>query len=321
MLKMNRFLPLGVVALSIAFVTASIAEAQQQEQKQGRGDGQRRQGQGQGQRGGGFPGGGFGRGGADRINLVGNPQIRTELKISEEQQFFVDELLADHREKTRGVFSGIDFSGFRDKPEEERRKVREEINAKRRKIVKQNEEVLAEFLTDAQNKRLGEITLQLRGTRAMADAGVAKQLGLSEEQTQKIQAALKAADDERRKMFEGLRGGAGGGRRPEGGGERPEGGERRPPGGGGGFDFNAMREKMEAARKKTDASVLAILSSEQKKKYEAMKGAAFTLERGAFGRGRGGEGGGRRREGDGGEGGGRRNGEGGGDRPRRPAAE
>ncbi len=315
MLQTHRSLTLGVIALSFALVTASVAEAQ--EEGQGRGDGQRRQSQGQ--RGGGFPSGGFGGpgGGADKINLVGIQQIRAELKISEEQQFFIDELRAEHREKSREVFSGIDFTGFRDKPEDERRKVMEEINAKRQKIVKQNEEVLAEFLTDTQNKRLSEITLQIRGTRALADAGVAKQLDLSAEQTQKIQAALKAADDERRKIIEGLRGGAGRGRRPEGGGERPEGGERRPPGGG--FDFNAMREKMEAARKKTDESVLAVLSSEQKKKYEGMKGAAFTLNRGAFGRGRGGEGGGRRREGEGGDGGGRREGEG--DRPRRPAAE
>ncbi len=287
MLQMNRFLSLGVVALSIAFVSASVAEAQQR--------------------------GGFGRGGADKISLVGNSQIRTELKISEEQQFFVDELLADHRAKTREAFSGIDFSSFRDKPEDERRKVMEEINAKRQKIVKQNEEVLVEFLTEAQNKRLSEITLQLRGTRALADADVAKQLDLSESQTEKIRAALKTADDERRKLFEAGR------RRPEG--DRPEGGERRRPGGG--FDFSAIREKMEAARKKTDESVLAVLSPEQKKKYESLKGAAFTLER--RGRERGGEDGGRRREGDGGnrggDGGGRRDGDGNGDRPRRPAAE
>jgi len=302
MLQMNRFRTLGFVVLSFAFVAASIAEAQERE-GEGRGDGQRRQGQ----RGGGFPGGRFGGrgGGPDKIGLVGVPQIRSELKISEEQQFFIDELMADHREKSRAVFSGIDFTGFRDKPEEERRKVMEEINAKRQKLVKQNEEVLAEFLTNAQNKRLSEITLQLRGTRALADAGVAKQLELSGEQTKKIGTALAAADQERRKMFEEL----GGGRRPEGG-ARPEGGGGRPAGGG--FDFNAMREKMEAARKKTDESVLAVLSSEQKKQFETMKGAAFQLDRGAFGRGRGGEGGGR-----GGEGGGRE----GGERPRRPAAE
>lgn len=313
MLQMNRFLKLGAVALAVAFVATSSLEAQEREGE--RREGERRQGQGRGgQPGGGFFGGGFrgpGGGGVDKIGLVGNPQIRTELKISEEQQAFIDELQADHRTKSREIFSGIDFASLRDKPEEERRKVMEERNAKRQKLVKQNEEVLAELLNNEQNKRLNEISLQLRGIRALTDDGVARQLDLSGEQKKKIQDALAASDQERRKMFEEL----GVGRRPQGG-ERPEGG-RRPQ-----RDFTAMREKMEALRKKSDESVMAVLSSDQKSKFASLKGKTFELNRGTFGRGRGQGGGGQ-----GGEGGrrrgenGGRGGDAGGDRPRRSAAE
>lgn len=326
MLRMNRFLKLGALALTVAFVAANIAEAQEERQGQG---GQRRQGGQRGQGRGGFPGGGFGGGrGIDKLALVGIPQVKEELKISEEQMFFIEELLADHREKSREVFSGIDFSTFREKSEDERRKMMEDLQAKRAKVVKANEEVLAEFLSNAQNKRIGEISLQLRGTRVLEDEAVAKELELSGEQKKKIKEAFAASDEERNKMMEKLRASFGGGRpqggRPEGGGDRPEGG--RPQGGGGrpqggGADFTAMREKMEALRKKTDDSVLAVLSGEQKKKFDTMKGAKFELDRSAFGRG--GPGGGRRSEG-GGRGGEGRGGDGGRDggaRPQRPATE
>lgn len=336
MLQMSRFLKVGALALTVAFVASTVAEAQERE------GGQRRQGQG-GQRsgrgggpGGGFFGGGRGPGGGlDKLTLVSSPQVREELKIGEEQMFFIEELLADHREKSRAVFSGIDFSSFREKSEEERRKMMEDLQAKRSKIVKENEGVLAEFLSKEQNKRIGEIVLQAMGIRALTDEDVAKKLELSGDQKKKIEDALKAGDDERRKMFEEMRGAFGGGRpgggRPEGG--RPEGG--RPQGGA---DFTEIREKMEALGKKTNDTALAVLSSEQKQKFESMKGKAFELDRRAM-FSRGGQGGGRGQGGRGGEGGGR-GGQGGGrggdggrrggdggqggdgaERPRRPAAE
>ena len=322
MLQMNRFLKLGALALTVAFVATTVAEAQERE------GGQRRQGQ-SGQRGGGgrggFPGGGRGPGGGlDKLTLVSVSQVRQELKISEEQMFFIEELLADHREKSRAVFSGVDFTSFREKPEEERRKMMEDLQAKRAKIVKENEGVLAEFLSNAQNKRIGEIALQLAGIRALTNEDVAKKLELSGEQKKKIEDALQAGDAERRKLFEEMRGGRPEGGRPPGGG-RPEGGGRGP----GGADFEAIRDKMEAIGKKANDTALAALSGEQKQKFESMKGEKFELDRRAMfsrggrgpGGGRGGNDGGRGRDGGGRRGDGGGQGGDGAERPRRPAAE
>jgi len=86
-----------------------------------------------------------------------------------------------------------------------------------------------------------------------------------------------------------------------------------------------MREKFDEARKKGDAKVLAVLTADQKKQFDEMKGKPFEVDRRALlsGGGRGGQQGGSRGQG-GGDRGGRPGGEGGGDRgkrPQRPAAE
>ena len=70
-----------------------------------------------------------------------------------------------------------------------------------------------------------------------------------------------------------------------------------------------MQEKMTAARAKSTEAVMAVLTEDQKKTIEELKGAKFELDmRSLFGGGRGGPpgGGGRPRGGDGGQGGGGR---------------
>ncbi|MFN9234432.1 MAG: hypothetical protein ACK6D4_07305 [Planctomyces sp.] len=99
------------------------------------------------------------------------------------------------------------------------------------------------------------------------------------------------------------------------GGGRPGGGAPGAPAAGGpgaggpGAGFEAMREKMEAARKKSTDAAMAVLSDDQKKQLEEMQGAKFEIDmrammggRGGFGGGPGGPGGGGQRGGQGGRG-------------------
>jgi Spy/CpxP family protein refolding chaperone len=300
-------------ALALAFLVAASAVAEAQQRGGGRGFGGR-----------GFGGPGFGGpGGADKVSLLGNPQVQTELKIVPEQKLFLDDIIAEHREKQREIFSGVDFRTLRDKPEAEREKLMADMQAKREKLNKDEEAGLQEFLSEEQITRLDQIALQLRGLRALTDDEVGKKLAITAEQKKKIEDAFEAGNEARRKMFEDMRGNRDGGNRDGGnrdggnrdGGNRDGGdqqGGRR--GGRGGFDpaaFAEIQKKMEEANKKTDASVLAVLSADQKTKYEALKGKPFELERRGFG-GPGGFGGR--------PGGGRPPGDGGG-RPQRPAAE
>ncbi len=126
---------------------------------------------------------------------------------------------------------------------------------------------LTDVLLPEQMKRLTEIYIQQSGVAALQDEDIAKELGINESQKTKLaeveRANREARDTAMREMF-----------RREGGGDR-----------------DANRAKMEDLRKSSDAKVLAVLTSDQQKKFEALKGKAFALPENAF-RGPGGPGGG-----------------------------
>jgi hypothetical protein len=130
---------------------------------------------------------------------------------------------------------------------------------------------LAEILLPHQLKRLNEIFVQQNGVSALQDEDIAKELGINDAQKTKL-AEIRTANQTAmgelmRSMFQG-------------------------GGGGGGGDRDANRAKMEEARKAGDAKLLAVLTPDQQKKFEDMKGKPFAMPEGA-GRGPGGPGGGR----------------------------
>lgn len=103
---------------------------------------------------------------------------------------------------------------------------------------KEMEAKIAKILNAKQLARYHELALQFEGAHAINRHEIAEKLGLSEEQIQQIHDASRPP--------------------------RPEPGQQRP-------DFRAMR-------KEVDAKILAILSDEQKSKWQAILGKPFTFE-------------------------------------------
>ena len=101
------------------------------------------------------------------------------------------------------------------------------------KMNKTNDQVITKALTPKQLKRLNEISVQQRGTRALTDPEVAKALVLSSKQKQEIEDIQNGARDAMREQFTamaesggfGNRGGGGGFGRPGGNGAQ---GENKP---------------------------------------------------------------------------------------------
>jgi hypothetical protein len=126
---------------------------------------------------------------------------------------------------------------------------------------------LAEVLLPEQMKRLTEIYIQVAGIRALQDEDVVKELGINDSQKAKLAEVQRQNEEARdaamRAMFQG---------------------------GGGGGDRDANRAKMEEMRTASDAKVLAVLSSDQQKKFDALKGKPFAMPENAFGGGGGGGG-------------------------------
>jgi hypothetical protein len=154
------------------------------------------------------------------------------------------------------------FGGFQP-PSPEQQAEMEKMRAERDREAATK---LADILLPHQVKRLNEIFVQVSGTGALMDEEVGKQLGISAAQKAKMGEIRQQNQDAMaatmREMFQ-----AGGG--------------------GGGGDRDANRAKFEEMRKANEAKVVAVLSADQQKKFEEMKGKPFAMPE----MGRGGPGG------------------------------
>jgi Spy/CpxP family protein refolding chaperone len=149
-----------------------------------------------------------------------------------------------------------------------------DFRAMREDMEKLNTEAnakLAEVLDDNQKKRLMGIQIQVNGANMLLDAAVAKELSITEDQTAQLE---EARDDNMRAMrdaFEDIQD----------------------------LSREERRAKQQELRTEADNKLLAVLTDDQKSKFEALKGEAVEVDmsqfRGGFG-GRGGGGGGRNRD-------------------------
>jgi Spy/CpxP family protein refolding chaperone len=265
--------------LALVFCVASMAQAQP-------GGGQR----------GGFGGfGGFG-GGSSRMGLLRIEAVQKELGLTEDQIASIRKLQEELRPMGRGGrgrggeggdqprrggrrgggdnpdvrVDGPDRFFVQAQPgrpqisDEDRARFREEAAAR----AKKEREELAKILKPEQVKRLTEIYIQQAGIAALNDADVAEKLKISDDQKEKMAKVREEQQTAMRELFAGGR---------DGGGDR-----------------EGLRAKMEESRKKTEEKILAVLSEDQKKQFEEMKGKKFDMPENARGPGRGGDRGGDR---------------------------
>lgn len=177
--------------------------------------------------------------------------VQKELNLSDEQKTKLKEAMPEGRGP-----GGGGGQNFRDMSDEERAKAMEE----RAKQAAETEKKIAEILDEKQNARVKQIRLQFLGARiVIMDEAIAKELGVTEEQTTKIREAMRTLRE-----------------------------ELQSSGGGGG-----PAEMME----KSNAKVMEVLTDEQKAKYKEMLGEPFDVSQIQMGFGGGPGGGGGRRGG------------------------
>ena len=256
-----------------------------------------RGGQGGGRGGMMMMGGGGGGGVMSMFMLLRNEKVQGEIKITDEEKAALEKAGEKIREMSAPAGGGGGFQNFRDMSEEERAKMMEEMQARMKKAGEAAREELEGILPPEKLSRLLGIFIQNSPMQqVLTNPLVVDELALTDEQKEKVtKAGTEMMEEMRAAMTELFSGGGGG-------------------------DRAAMQTKMEEFRKKGEEKYLAVLTDDQKKKLEELKGAEFKLSpeelgRGMFGgRGQGGPGG---RGGRGGEGGGRGGEEGQGGRPGR----
>ncbi|HWL07257.1 MAG TPA: hypothetical protein VNQ76_02475 [Planctomicrobium sp.] len=287
---------LAVVAM---LMTAAPVMAQRPE-RGGPGGGDR-QGLGPGR---GFMGGQRGGAVGGKFGLLNNPAVENELAISKDQKEKLGALDSSYREALRP--DGAPFEGLRDLPREEQQEKMAELgralNEKRMKVEAEFAPKYAEVLDEVQLTRLQQIFWQMQGVGALRDAELAKSLKLSQAQQDQL-TKLFAENAQQRGQF---------GQRRDG---PPPSAEER----------DARRQQAQEEAEKRNATLMNVLTAEQKTEFEQLKGEAFDVSqlRGGPGGGRpgaGGPGGERRGRPEGGRPeGGRRGGPGGERGPRNPS--
>ena len=199
-----------------------------------------------------FGGGMMGRGGGGLLRLAQNEAVQKEIDALDDQVEAIDKAA----EELRG--ERPDMSGFRDMSEEERTKFFEKMRKEAEERVAKGDKALAEILLPHQIERLEQINVQQMGLRALVDDDVAAKLSLGAKKA-KIEEAMQKMGEEMMGLFRS-------------------------------GDRENMREKAQELREKAEKEIMGMLSADQKKAFEKMKGEPFEMPRPQFG-GRGGRGG------------------------------
>ena len=174
----------------------------------------------------------------DLVILAGIEPVQSELKISDKQREEIGKIVKEYRELMSDLTGGSDIA------REERVKKLANNSAAIKQLSADSEKKVLAVLHEDQQKRLKEILLQLGGSRALLREDFAKALNLSEDQKKKIHDAIEA---ETKRDRDALASG------------------------------ESVREKIQEARKQTDEEIKKILTADQQKQLESMKGAKFEL--------------------------------------------
>jgi Spy/CpxP family protein refolding chaperone len=194
--------------------------------------------------------GGFGASG-----LVRNPSVQKELKLTDEQVAKVAEVV-----KQVDAKHGEEFKAARDIADQQQR--REKFGELQKTVSAEVLKDLTGVLQPDQLKRLKQIELQVRGTRAFQEADVQKELNLTDDQKDKLKTISEDAGKEMQEIRKSSQG-----------------------------NFQEAGKKIRAAQKEALEKAVAVLTPDQKKSWKEMTGEPFEIkfEPGQFGKGKGGK--------------------------------
>lgn len=184
--------------------------------------------------------GGFGVG-VGMASLVTNEGVQKELKLADDQAGKAKEIADKLREKHKGEFA----AAFKLDGEERRTKMQEILKTFNEETAKE----LGTVLKPEQIKRLKQIELQQRGSRAFEDQEVVAGLKISDDQKAKLKALGEESGKQMREIFQGAQG------------HREE-----------------AAKKFQALRKETMDKALAVLSDDQKKAWKELTGEPFEVK-------------------------------------------
>lgn len=145
--------------------------------------------------------GGMGFGGPGGLGLLQREDVQEELELLDDQKTQIRELQEKSRERMGEVFRGFrggDSGGDR----------RDELRDTFRKFNEETQAELEKILLPHQAKRLKQLEVQMRmrgGVMGALGGDVAEQIGLTEDQTEKLRDKARELEQEMRKKLTELR--------------------------------------------------------------------------------------------------------------------
>ncbi len=179
----------------------------------------------------------------DLIALIAFPAVQDELRMTEKQRGDAKELSEEFRRDLRAVYAA---PGVQDAPDGTPPPKAMESKARYARRIQES------LLTADQQRRLGEISLQVRGGTALLDEDLAQKLEISSEQKRGLEEARKVNEIALRKKREEAKG----------------------------IRFKS-REDQDAYwaehNRAADQRLLDVLTSSQREKFKVLQGAPFDV--------------------------------------------
>lgn len=186
---------------------------------------------------------------ADPLQLIQSEQLKTELKITADQSTKLKEVENDLRTKISAKNASANLKGLDAKAKEEKLKtIGQELDTE----TKASREKISKILSADQLKRMKEVFLQVFGLGPLNYQDF-QELKLTADQTKKI-------DVIKEQMLASMRTGW----------EVPAGDPTKQE-----ATLTANRKRLEGISKSSNAKTLEVLTAEQKKTLETLKGASF----------------------------------------------
>ncbi len=183
------------------------------------------------------------------IMLLKQKQVRTELKVTEEQGKKIDDAEKEARYKFKD-----DLDKLKELKGGERFRKQIEVDGK---INAEANKSLEKILSAEQNKRLHQIELQIQGIGAFMNPEIQKQLDLNDEQKDDVRKLVTDMSKEMQKLAADMQAKAQQG------------------------NFEAIQDgvkKLQSLNRETAAKAAKLLKPEQQKKWKELSGAPFELK-------------------------------------------
>jgi Spy/CpxP family protein refolding chaperone len=198
---------------------------------------------------------GASRFGTDPLHLLQTGKVKQELKITDEQSAKLGKVAEKYDEEAATKLGSVQLDGLN---AQQKSAKAQEIRDAGDKLIETSRKEVSSILNPDQLNRLKQILLQVNGADALQDKEIAKEVGVTPEQSAKIQKLQTQTNTALRNDLGGKSGGANQ-TQMELGGSTVRTAEK--------VDTHAQEQS------------LGTLTAAQKQKFESLAGAPFTLER------------------------------------------